>query len=833
MGMCMGGAFRQPGMIAAAIVARARAALRGVGVIGASAIILGLLHAGHASAAIEQCVGTVDELATALVLATAPTGQTFVIKLKQGVYHVGGSFLAQWHEYHAMQLLGGYDADCSGRAVRPSNTVIDGDGGGLEGLRMHGDLRIEGLRFQHVGGNRELFIDTWDGTEDLDISIFSNEFLGIGVFTSCYDCDGVEVQFVNNLVSGAPSDGFGALEGYSDDVYVYAANNTIVGSGERGIHVQSDGINTFADNVVWNNPTRDIWVDGDTDGNPGSARYYDNLYGDRYGDEAPGSYGTLHSDPLFVGAGNFRLQPASPGVNSGAVVNPVASVDLDGHARVIGSAPDRGAYEAQVDDTIPATLTVTTTADGGAGSLRQAILDANANPDYSFINFAIPGACPHVIAPSSALPAITQGARIDAYSQPGSAANTRTFGDDAVRCVILDGGNVIATGLDFTGATTTQFWLQGIAIGGFTGSGLRLSGGTDDLVWGNQFGGKVGNLMLAGNGTGITLDVFAHSASIGGEAAVQRNVIAGSPGTGISVRSTGLFSSTGNEIVGNLIGAWGTGATAAGNQVGIRLATSGNVVRDNVIVDNTLDGVQLAGAGATGNTVDHNRIGRTQTLCIPVPVPFCFPDAAPNQRYGIRFEGGAHDNVASGNSVWNSGQMGISVGGTGKGNRLSANSVYASRFYGIDLDGSGLNDNDADAGAANLPDRGLNYPAIARAYGGSRIGWVEGSLASIPDSYQIQVFTSATADNEPNGEGEVYLRTGIATIFDAPPGQNGNTNFRIAFASPDVALAGRRIALTAIDSAGNTSEFSFSAPYLCDVIFRNGVDDAEGDACAQ
>jgi len=57
--------------------------------------------------------------------------------------------------------------------------------------------------------------------------------------------------------------------------------------------------------------------------------------------------------------------------------------------------------------------------------------------------------------------------------------------------------------------------------------------------------------------------------------------------------------------------------------------------------------------------------------------------------------------------------------------------------------------------------------------------------------------------------------------------------FRIAFNSPTVALAGRHVALTAIDSAGNTSEFSFSAPYLCDVIFRNGADDAEGDACAQ
>jgi hypothetical protein len=157
--------------------------------------------------------------------------------------------------------------------------------------------------------------------------------------------------------------------------------------------------------------------------------------------------------------------------------------------------------------------------------------------------------------------------------------------------------------------------------------------------------------------------------------------------------------------------------------------------------------------------------------------------------------------------------------------------VYKSGQYGIDLDGSGLNDNDADPGAQNQPDRGLNYPSITRVYGGNHGGWVEGSLASIPDSYLIQVFTSALADNEANGEGEVFLRSGIASIFSAPPGQNGSTSFRIAFASPTVALAGRRFALTAIDSNGNTSEFSFSQPYLCDVIFRNGYDNAEGDAC--
>jgi parallel beta-helix repeat protein len=794
---------------------------------------LGLLFAaGPATAAIEYCVGSVDELSTALAVASSQTGQTILIKIKQGTYHVGGSFLMNWHEYNAMRWLGGYNADCSDRSVRPSNTIIDGDGGQIAGLRMHGDLSIEGLRFQNMSGNGDaVYLDTWDDTEDSDIHIYSNEFLGIGVWTHCYDCDGVYLQFVNNLVSGAPHEGFNGLYGFSANVFAYLSNNTIVNSGEIGIYIQSDGVNTLANNVVWNNPTRDVWVESDAEGNPGEARYYDMLYGSRYGDEASGSYGTLHDDPQFVGASNFRLKPTSPGVNSGATVNPSAGVDLDGHARVIGSAPDRGAYEALVDDTVPTTLTVTNTNDSGAGSLRQAILDANANPDFSFINFDIPGGCPQVIAVASALPTITQGVRIDAYSQPGSAANTRATGDNATRCVILAGSGVIANGLDYAGAGASQFWLQGIAIGGFTGAGLRMSGGTGNLVWGNQFGGKAGATSLAGNGSGIVLTTLATSASIGGDAVVQRNVIAGSSGNGIVTGSVSFFASTGNEIVNNLIGAYGAGMVAAGNGTGVWLGTSGNTVRDNMIVNSVLDGVHLESASANGNTIDRNRIGRIDTICIPIPVPHCFADSAPNLRHGVRIAGGAHDNVVSSNSVWNSAQMGISVGGSGKGNRLSANSVYKSGQYGIDLDGSGLNDNDADPGTQNQPDRGLNYPSITRVYGGNHGGWVEGSLASIPDSYLIQVFTSALADNEANGEGEVFLRSGIASIFSAPPGQNGSTSFRIAFASPTVALAGRRFALTAIDSNGNTSEFSFSQPYLCDVIFRNGYDNAEGDAC--
>src|SRR5262245_7275252 len=91
-----------------------------------------------------------------------------------------------------------------------------------------------------------------------------------------------------------------------------------------------------------------------------------------------------------------------------------------------------------------AVFVVTTTADSGAGSLRQAITDANANADADTITFAVGGAGVPQVAPASNLPAITQPVVIDATTQAAGA-------------------------VELTGTTTTGFALTGsdITIRGF------------------------------------------------------------------------------------------------------------------------------------------------------------------------------------------------------------------------------------------------------------------------------------------------------------------------------------------------------------------------------
>src|SRR6187399_1668728 len=64
------------------------------------------------------------------------------------------------------------------------------------------------------------------------------------------------------------------------------------------------------------------------------------------------------------------------------------------------------------------TYTVSNTNDSGAGSLRQAILDANGHAGADTIWFII-GAVDKTITPASQLPDITDGVLLDGWVQPG------------------------------------------------------------------------------------------------------------------------------------------------------------------------------------------------------------------------------------------------------------------------------------------------------------------------------------------------------------------------------------------------------------------------------
>ncbi|MCH7756255.1 hypothetical protein IH970_14180, partial [candidate division KSB1 bacterium] len=111
---------------------------------------------------------------------------------------------------------------------------------------------------------------------------------------------------------------------------------------------------------------------------------------------------------------------------------------------------------------------ITNTNDSGSGSLRQAILDANANPGKDEIVFNIPGAGPHTVQPTSALPTITDAVNIDGLTQPGASCNSWP----PTLQIELDGTNAGNTsGLSISAGNSG---VRGLVINRFLGNGIDL-----------------------------------------------------------------------------------------------------------------------------------------------------------------------------------------------------------------------------------------------------------------------------------------------------------------------------------------------------------------------
>ena len=125
------------------------------------------------------------------------------------------------------------------------------------------------------------------------------------------------------------------------------------------------------------------------------------------------------------------------------------------------------------------TFVVTTTADSGPGSLRQAISDANANAGLDTIAFAIPGGGVHTIQPLTALPVVTDPVVIDGRTEPGWE-----FPGPPVVQLLGPGKSpatfdyLIGAGLEIDGGRSV---VEGLAVGGF-GTGIDLESSGNDII---------------------------------------------------------------------------------------------------------------------------------------------------------------------------------------------------------------------------------------------------------------------------------------------------------------------------------------------------------------
>jgi titin len=325
-------------------------------------------------------------------------------------------------------------------------------------------------------------------------------------------------------------------------------------------------------------------------------------------------------------------------------------------------------------DVAAATLTVTNPNDSGAGSLRQAILDANANNGLDTIVFQIPGVGVHTINVLSALPTIADPVIIDGTSQSGYAGTP---------VIELNGGTLESVdGFRLAAGNST---IRGLAINRFGGAGIhiQLPGGTN-FIQGNCIGTDTTGTLNRGNGQSSTHSggVWVENSPgnwIGGTDPTNRNLISGNGGAGVYLQNC-----SDNTVQGNLIGVSLAGTAALGNTFdgvavynayGNRVGGTTPAAR-NLVSGNGGSGVHLYGAGTMGNLVQGNYIGTDVSGTL----------AAGNAFDGIFLTGVSSNTVGgisagAGNVICRSGHFGVEIAGGGPSNLVQGN------FIGTDASG--------------------------------------------------------------------------------------------------------------------------------------------------
>ncbi len=482
-----------------------------------------------------------------------------------------------------------------------------------------------------------------------------------------------------------------------------------------------------------------------------------------------------------------------------------------------------------------ATFTVTNTDNAGPGSLRQAIVDANAAGSSNTIAFAIPGPGPHTIALASALPLISGTLTIDGYSQPGSAMNTRTpdqGGLDTVLAIEVTtaSGNFNGFQLQHNGRLT----VQGLAMHGFMIAIFGYSSGPDlsfIRVFGSFIGTAIDGTALEGRGNRDCAVRTGFSPSIiGGTEPWQRNLLSGN--------QCGVMVVAPTRIEGNLIGTDVTGTLAIpngppGNWAGIIVSARQDVhiggtdpASRNVISGNQPWGIAIWPVfGGSGPIEDFeifgNYIGIDWTGTRPLPNGF--PQGSFTQ-HGGGIQVGAGNNTlgfpiggfGAGEAnliAWNRGAGITTVGAStasfdNRGNFIHHNRGVAA--INVDIGGPGPTPNDpgdADAGSNNVQ----NHPQIVSA---SRAG-NQLTITYLVDSALANATYPLSIDFYENRRGG----SGILLGQDEYPQSAAQSERTVTFTLP-AGQPGIPFVAVATDANGYSSEFS---PAF-DVIFEYDFD---------
>ena len=245
----------------------------------------------------------------------------------------------------------------------------------------------------------------------------------------------------------------------------------------------------------------------------------------------------------------------------------------------------------------------------------------------------------------------------------------------------------------------------------FFGVYLGGSGTSGNVVLGNLIGTDIHGTAKLGNGVGVAIEIGATGNTVGGTSSGAANVISGNQHTGLYLN----FGASGNVVLGNLIGTDIHGTANLGNfyaGVDIDGATANTVGGTssgaaNVISGNTIYGVYLGYNGTSGNVVLGNLIGTdihgTATLGNSAGVGIAL---AKGNTVGGTFSGAANvisGNSASGVQLYGSGTRGNVVLGNLIGTDITGTTILGNSKNGVIIQGATANTvGGTSSGAANV-----------------------------------------------------------------------------------------------------------------------------------
>lgn len=569
----------------------------------------------------------------------------------------------------------------------------------LQGINIHG-FGTDQILLDTAGG--DLVRGNYIGTDISGQKAGANRVPGLG--------NGLAITGIsNNTIGGTTA----------------AARNVISGDPQDQVDVSGAGAtaNVIIGNYIGTNASGTSAVpNGSTKGTGDGVAIFGGASGNSIGGSAPGS-GNLISGNVQNGIGI-----SGAGTRGNSVLGNLIGTNAGGRDSIPNAVVVRASGISILGGASENTI-------GGVASGAGNLVSGNANGALNIVgvgttgNVVLGNLIGTDISGTDALPNGTANNYSAVAIQGGASANT--IGGAAAGSRNVISGNA-GTGLNVAGAGTTA----NAVLGNFIGTDRS---GTHEL----------GNGQKGAFGDGIDLFEAATGNTIGGTTPGAGNVISGNHANGIGISQS---RTSGNIVVGNLIGTSANGSSALPNVIGVVVyaGASGNTIGGaapgarNVISGNSADGIGITGSATTGNQVLGNLIGTGIK-----------GSGALANRIGIALYGGATTNSIGGTSagdrniISGNAQSGISIIGPGTlGNLIRGN------YVGVGING---NERLGNGNASHGPGLTIYSGASENTIGGTAQG--AGNVISGNYADGVRIYGAGTSGNR-------VLGNLIGTSFD-------------------------------------------------------------------